>query len=848
MSLTEYQRKRDFKRTPEPKGSVAAPAPKARYVVHRHHATRLHWDVRLEMAGVLASWAVPHGPPLEAGKRRLAVHTEDHPIEYLTFHGVIPDGYGAGTMTIWDEGTYELLLAKPGRAERGGEYKIKFDGRRLTGEYVIVQTSAHEGRDWLMIMHGTPPKDDPLQAKITPMLATSSDEPFDSPQFTYEPKWDGVRTLAFVDGGEVRLQTRNLLDCTKQYPEATAVAEALTGGYQAIVDGEVVAFDERGVPSFQRLQPRMHQRDESAVGRLRRSVPVVYEVFDLLYLDGDDLTRQPLRERRRRLEAALTPMGPIRLSEGFPGTGRALFAAVREQGLEGIVAKRLDAPYVTGRSASWVKIKAQRSMECVIGGWTEGRGGRHSTLGALLLGIYRDGALVPIGHVGSGFDDRTLRDLLATLRDQQSPSSPFASPPRVNQPATWCFPTLVCEVRYSEITRDGTLRHPVYLGLRSDVDPKECTGQEIAASAKEAQRAAERAARTERPAEVSAEVGQARKARMPAVLRVDGHDIKLTNLEKVLFPEDGYTKADLIRYYTEVSPFLIPAIRDRPLTLKPFPDGISGPSFYQKDKPSFTPRWIKSWKDAEADREGGIDYILGNDLATIVWLANYTALEIHPWLARVDKPDNPDLAIIDLDPAAGATWDDVKAAAMIVKDLLDARDMQGFPKTTGSRGIHVLVPIARRYGYDESRGFVEDVGKAAREKDPKLITLTFAKRERRGIYVDYLQNVRGKTTAGPYSVRPIRRAPVSAPLRWDEIGSLGRPDAFTMANLPERLRTVGDLLAPARELAQKLPKRSIAVGATKRAAAATATAPRPAARTKRPAAASPKRSKAAGRR
>ena len=815
MSLTEYQRKRDFKKTPEPKGTVQKAPAKPRYVVHRHHATRLHWDVRLEHQGVLLSFAVPQGPPLVAGKRRLAVHTEDHPIEYLTFHGVIPDGYGAGTMTIWDQGTYDLLMEKPGSGPKGGEYKIQFHGTRLTGEYVIVQTTAHEGRDWLMIMHGTPPKDDPLDRKIEPMLAITADEPFDSPQFTYEAKWDGVRTLAFVDGGEVRLQTRNLLDCTKQYPEAHGAAEALTGGYQAILDGEIVAFDEKGVPSFQRLQPRMHQRDEGAVSRLRKSVPVVYEVFDILYLDGEDLTRQPLRDRRKRLEAALEPMGAIRVSDGFPGNGIALFKAVQEQGLEGIVAKRLDAPYVSGRSAAWVKIKSFKTMDCVVGGWTAGQGGRQSTLGALIIGIYTDGKLVPVGHVGSGFDDRTLKELLVTLKEHQSPTSPFARQPRVNQPATWCFPDLVCEVRYVEMTRDGTLRAPTYLGLRSDIDPKDCTGQEVAATAKEAQRKAEKAARTEAPAEVS----PVAKARTPSVIEVDGHQLKLTNLEKVLFPEDGYTKADLIKYYTDVSPYLIPVIRDRPLTLKPFPDGISGPSFYQKDKPGFTPKWIESWTD-HADRDGGIDYVLGNDLATLIWMANYTAIEIHPWLSRVDKPDQPDFAMIDLDPATGE-WSDVKEAALVVRDVLHGLDLEGFPKTTGSRGIHVLVPIARRYSFEESRGFVEQVGKAAREKAPNLITLVFAKKDRRGIYVDYLQNVRGKTTAGPYSVRPIRRAPVSAPLRWDEIEGLGRPDAFTIANLAARLETVGDLLSPALKLAQKLPTKQFAIGEAKKTVRST---------------------------
>ena len=803
MSLTEYQRKRDFGRTPEPKGKKPKQTAARRYVVHRHHASRLHWDVRLEMRGILASWAVPQGPPLEGGKRRLAVHTEDHPLEYLTFHGVIPDGYGAGSMTIWDEGTYDLLKDSP------TEYKVAFHGKRLEGEWVLVQTKQNEGRDWLMIKHGPAAKDHPLDAKIYPMLAITADEPFDSPEFAFEAKWDGVRTLAFVDGGVVRLQTRNLLDCTAQYPEAHQIAEALTGAYQAIVDGEIVALDEKGAPSFQLLQPRMHQRNESELRRLRKSTPVIYEVFDVLWADGADLTKRPLRERQQILDDALTPMGNIRRSEQFIGTGTALFNAVKEQGLEGIIAKRLDSPYATTRSAAWVKIKAFRTVELVVGGWTEGQGGRSNTLGALLLGFYRDGQLVPVGHVGSGFDERTLKELLAMLREREVARSPFATEVRANTTPHWCEPELVCEVEYVEFTREGTLRHPVYRGLRSDVDPKECTGEERRESTKSALRAAAKAATETGDGEITKEKG----ARVPAVLTIDGHTIRLTNLDKVIFPEDGYTKADLIRYYTEVSPFLIPVIRDRPLTLKLFPDGIAAMHFYQKDKPDFTPKWIQTFVDRTADREGGIDYILGNDLATLVWLANYTAIEIHPWLSRVDDPEHPDIAIIDLDPAFGATWDDVKETAALVHEVLDELGITGFPKTTGSRGIHIYVPIARRYTFEESRGFVFDVGKIARERKPKLVTLETVKDRRRGIYIDYLQNVGGKTTAGAYSVRPIRRAPVSAPLRWDEIASLGRPDAFTIRNMGERLASTGDLLAGMLELEQVLPTASVSTPA-----------------------------------
>jgi bifunctional non-homologous end joining protein LigD len=539
--------------------------------------------------------------------------------------------------------------------------------------------------------------------------------------------------------------------------------------------------------------------DESTVRKLRKSTPVIYQVFDILYADGEDLTRKPLRERLRRLDEALTPMGSIRRSEGFPGTGVALFEAAREQGIEGIVAKRLDSIYLPGaRSPAWVKIKAFRTIECVIGGWTAGQGGRTKTLGALLLGVYRDGKLQPVGHVGTGFDERTLRDLLKILEEHESPMSPFATEPRTNQPARWCLPELVCEVEYVEITRDGTLRHPTYRGLRPDVDPRDATGEERRESAKKAQDAAKRAVSAPAPSE-----NGERAVRVPSVLEVEGKRIKLTNLEKVLFPEDGYTKADLIRYYAEVSPYLVPWLRDRPLTLKPFPDGIHGTHFYQKNKPGFTPEWIKSWTDP---REPLNAYVLANDMATLVWMANYTAIEIHPRLSRADDPEKPDNVMIDLDPSEGATWDDVKEVARAVKEVLDALGIVGFPKTTGSRGIHVLVPIARRYTFEESRAFALRVGQLAREKLPKVVTLEFSKAKRRGIYIDYLQNTRAKSTAGPYSVRPIRRAPVSAPLRWEEIASLGRPDAFTMMNMSTRLETVGDLLGPSLALAQKLPK------------------------------------------
>src|SRR5919198_1020195 len=431
MSLREYQKKRDFAKTPEPKGRVVRRKEQGpRYVVHRHHATRLHWDVRLEMDGVLASWAVPQGPPLEGGIRRLAVHTEDHPLQYLTFEGVIPDGYGAGTMSIWDTGTYTLDERKP------KEVKVTFDGEKLKGSYVIVQTTQNEGRDWLMIKHDTPPPTRALDARIVPMMAPAVSEPFDSPEWAFEPKLDGVRVIAFIDGGVVRLQSRNLRDVTAQYPEVElACAHALTGAYRAILDGEIVA---------------------------------------------EELTSRPLRERIRRLHEVVEPMEAVRLTEQIPTDGVALFDAVKEQGLEGIVAKRFDAPYVQARSSLWLKIKAKRTVECVVGGWTEGQGGREKALGALLLGFYDESGteLRYTAHVGSGFDDQTMRMLLTELRARESKRNPFSTMPKPNAPVHWVRPELVCTVEFTEFTNEGNIRHPVYQGLRNDVDPKDCKGEE----------------------------------------------------------------------------------------------------------------------------------------------------------------------------------------------------------------------------------------------------------------------------------------------------------------------------------------------------------------------------------
>jgi bifunctional non-homologous end joining protein LigD len=796
MSLREYRRKRDFAKTPEPKGTLTKPKTDAlRFVVHRHHASRLHWDVRLEMDGALASWAVPQGPPLEGGQRRLAVHTEDHPMQYLTFHGVIPDGYGAGAMTIWDTGTYSIDERKP------KELKVTFSGAKLGGSYVLVQTAQNDGRDWLMIKHETAPKVRALDARIIPMLATPTSTPFDSPEWAFEPKWDGVRTIAFVDGAVVRLQSRNLRDVTAHYPEVElSCGHALTGAYRAILDGEIVAVDAEGRPSFQLLQPRMHA-NAAAVSRLRRQgPPIFYYVFDLLWVDGEDLTARALRERAKRLREVLQAMGAVRLSEAIPTEGTALFEAVKTRGLEGIIAKRFDAPYVQGRSALWLKVKAKRTTDCVIGGWTEGQGGREKALGALLLGVYEEAgaALRYVGHVGSGFDDTTLRTLLGELRPRETKRNPFTTVPKPNAPVHYVRPELVCTVEFTEWTAEGILRQPSYKGLRQDIDPKECRGEEREADPKTATRRAAEEVRSRAPEGVMPKL-------VPALLEVGGRELRLTNLDKVLFPEDGYTKADLIRYYIEASAYLLPYLKDRPLTLKPFPDGIHGTRFYQKEKPGFTPAWVQTWRGWSDVKQAEIEYVLCNDLPTLVWLANYTAIEMHPWLSRVDDPGHPDFVMVDLDPQPGAAWESVKRVARVVGEDLAGRRLRSFPKTTGSRGIHVLVPVARRYTFEQVRSFVQEIAANAYERLPQLVTREWQKAKRGPrVMIDYLQNRSGATTAGPYSVRPKPGAPISMPFEWDELETLAGSEQFSFANVRERLADAGDLLAPAYGLEQRL--------------------------------------------
>ena len=887
-SLSEYQRKRDFSKTSEPKGAPDASGGN-RFVVQKHWATRLHYDFRLEMEGVLVSWAIPKGPTLNPAERRLAAHVEDHPVSYYDFEGTIPKGeYGGGTVMVWDWGTYALEESTPAESLRRGEVKLRLNGVRLTGRYALVRTRSD--KDWLLIKkkdEAADPSFDiqhfdtsvktgrtkeeieqgqdavwssrrdagggglinlanaekgPMPRTLEPMKAQLVDAAFDDDRWLFEVKWDGIRLVSFIDNGKVSLQTRAGRIVDDEYPQLQAVSR-LVKAKQAVLDGEIVALDEEGRPSFQLLQ-----------NRGKEPHPMQYVVFDIVYLDGQRLFRVPLEDRKRLLRDIVRDSDLLKYSEHVLGEGKAFFKAAQQKQLEGIVAKLRDSPYQPGmRSSAWLKIKAVRQQEVVIGGFTEPRGGRRH-FGALIVGVYEDGKFVYAGHVGGGFDERSLESLAKLMKPLTVKTSPFSGePPRGNEKPTWVRPKLVAEVKFAEWTRDGVMRQPVFLGLRDDVDPREVR-RELPHDADREMAQAKRAptARGKRQQvahKTSTRVARSRvsapskatatdipdtplskaAAQIAKKLRTDirgataselealdaiktegnwevgGRIVHLTNLHKLLFPEDRYSKRDLIRYYVQVAPVMIPYYKDRPLSMNPHPDGIHGKSYWVKDKPDYAPEWIPTFR--YQDQKGLKDWILIEEVATLAWLANHAVIDMHPWYSRVDKPEYPDWSVIDLDPAEGATFKDVVAVAKVMKSALDHLELTGVLKTTGQSGLHIYIPIERRYTLEESRGFVAKLAHMIAELMPEKVTEVWEVKRRTGkIRIDYTQNVINKTLAGPYSVRPALRAPVSTPIAWRELDdSRLRPDKWTIKTLGDRLLEVGDLFHDALTLHQRLP-------------------------------------------
>jgi bifunctional non-homologous end joining protein LigD len=762
LSLEEYRRRRDRTRTPEPFGGGRGGG-RPIFVVQRHDARRLHYDFRLERGGVLASWAVPKGVPLEPGARALAVHVEDHPLEYARFHGEIPKGqYGAGTVEIWDDGTYELLEEK-----RNGQLTVRLHGSRLEGTWTLVP--AHlDGKEenWLLIRRHDGDGDGPsAEAAYAPMLATAEREVPRGGGWLFEVKFDGYRALAYVRGGECRLVSRNGNDLTGRFPAiARDLAKAVKSPH-AVVDGEVCRLDDRGRSSFSELQ--------------QGSGPLVYYAFDLLELDVEPLLDAPLAERKARLAELLDRRVPsVRLSESFDD-GEALLAAAREQGLEGIVAKRADSRYLQGRrTRDWLKVKSHGRQEFVVAGYTRGAGRRAGTFGSLVLGVREDGALRYVGNVGTGFDDAEIRRLLARLRPLERETTPFERAPKMPRvrkgDVQWVEPELVAEVSFGEWTHDGHVRHPVYQGLREDKRAAEVVREE---GGPEPQRTAEP---------------------RRDVVRRGRRELRLSNLEKPFWPDEGITKGDLLEYYRQVAPVLVPHLRDRPFTMRRYPDGAYGNAFFQKDAPSHMPDWIPRHRALVSTRERSrtkkwVDFPLVNDDLALLWMANMGCIDMNTWYSRVDRPDRPDFVLFDLDPTPEVPWTQTVEVALVLRQLLDALQLESFPKTSGGKGFHVLVPVERRVGYDDTRRFAEVVAGAIARTHPNLATTEWSKARRRGVLIDANQNGEGKTIASAYSVRPRPNAPVSTPLRWDEVNERLNPAIYTMDVVLERVREHGDL-------------------------------------------------------
>ena len=869
MPLEEYRRKRDFDATPEPApGDLVNRS--GRFTIQRHRATALHYDVRLEIDGVLVSWAVPKGPTLDPGERRLAMRTEDHPIEYLPFEGVIPaKHYGAGDVIVWDWGHFEpeVETPDPSRALRAGEIKFVLHGEKVRGRFTIIRTDRRrgsgndEGREqWLLIhkrdafavdgwdaedhprsvrsgrtndevLEGVKPRFDadppapvgevdlsaareaPMPEFLPPMKATLASAPFDDPDWLFEVKWDGYRVEAVIRDGRATIWTRKQLDAARYFPDLAGPAPWIDAR-EAIVDGEVVALDDAGRPSFSLLQ------DRTGVRTWRRSgskgtgepAPIVYQAFDLLHLDGRSLLDVPLEERKRLLRSRLREDALVRYAGHVVGEGRAFFEAARAQELEGIVAKLRRSRYEPGgRSRAWLKLKARPETEAVVIGWLPGKGS-HADLGSLILAVRSGDAWMHAGQVGSGLDARTRRELRATLEELETGTSPVEPAPKLKG-ARWVEPRLVVRVEYAEWTDDGLLRQSAFKGLDVDRDPRQVR-RERAVPTSRAVASAEKAAAVVPNSKRAAGSEEAIRA-LEAIQRegtweVDGHELRVTNLEKVLFPgrdaEEPITKRDLLRYLVSVASTLVPYLDGRGLTVQRYPNGVEQKGFWQKDLPKHAPDWLTRWT-YHHQSEGPKDYPVVDRAATLAWLAQEAAVELHPWTSRTDEPDLPSYALIDIDPGPDTSWDELLVLARLYRTALEHLGVRGHPKVTGKRGIQVWIGIRRGPTFDDTRTWVEALSRVVGSAVPDLVSWEWVKRARKGkARLDFTQNAVNKTLVAPYSPRPAAGAPVSMPIEWGELDDPTlRPDGWTIRTAPARIAERGDLFAAVLGDEQVLP-------------------------------------------
>jgi bifunctional non-homologous end joining protein LigD len=854
MALKEYKKKRSFSSTPEPFGGH--PDSKTlQFVVQKHAASHLHYDFRLEMDGVLKSWAIPKGPSLNPADKRLAMEVEDHPFDYKDFEGIIPAGnYGAGTVMVWDEGTYEPLQETNGtkaaeekallKELHDGSLKFRLNGKKLKGEFALVRTKGRGENSWLLIKHRdryaseTPVTDKdksvlskktleqiakspnspqwesnrkssksttgktktptpiptipasaprkPIPKDISPMLATLIDKPFDGPGWSYEVKWDGYRALAYIQKGKVTLRSRNNKSFEKYYPIFDALK---TWPVSAVLDGEIVVLNDKGQSDFGNLQNWRSEADG----------PLVYYVFDLLWLEGRDLTSLPLSERRSLLQSIVPAEGIIRYSESFETGGKEFFEKARQLGLEGIMAKRTDSVYASGiRTRDWLKIKTASRQEVVIGGFTR-NADSPKLFSALLVGVFENGRLRYTGKVGTGFSEQMQRDMMKQFKPLIQKKSPFTIEPDINQPsrfrphppeatATWLKPTLVGEVAFREITTDGLMRQPSFQGMREDKPAKEVVLEKPVAVANKIITPV--AAKGNRGTLLNpADETQTRE--------INGHDLSFTHLSKIFWPKEKYTKRDLLNYYYQIAPYMLPWLRDRPQSLNRHPNGITGPGFYQKNVSGKVPEWITTFPYHSADDNEDKEFLVCTDEASLLYMVSLGCIEINPWSSRVTKPDNPDWCIIDLDPDKKTPFDQVIKAAQVTRNILDAAGVASCCKTSGSTGLHIYFPLGAKYTYEESKEFARVIVTHVHNEIPDYTTIERMTSARKGrMYLDFLQNRPQATIAAPYSVRPKPGATVSAPLHWEEVKKGLTTQLFTMKNMPARVKEMGDLFKP----------------------------------------------------
>lgn len=794
MSLVKYNQKRRFDNTPEPTGELkSTKSRRLEFVIQKHKASHLHYDLRLEIDGVMKSWAVPKGPSLDPKTKRLAMHVEDHPMAYNKFEGIIPKGnYGAGNVIIWDRGTYELDSSDkswPATLREGyrkGDLKFILRGQKLHGSFALIKTPHMGENAWLLIKHkdkyatgeditaqaqsvvsGQNVEDMSQEQKkldmtgatksriitnVAPMLATLTQEPFDGDDWLFEIKWDGYRAIGSWDAKKAELYSRNQKKINQKYPSVT---EALGSfAYPAIVDGEIVALDEEGRAHFEWLQ----NWAKSPRGQL------VYYIFDILWCAGYDVRNWPLLRRKQLLSSVLPEHPSLRLSDHVESRGRQVFKLAEKLNLEGIMAKKTDSRYVSAkRSKSWLKIKTHLRQEVVIGGFTEPRGSRKH-IGALILGIYEDGELRYVGHTGGGIPPDQIKSLRQQLGKLEIKHSPFVNKFKPNAPAHWVKPKLVCEVSFSEWTASGHMRQPIFKALREDKPPSKV--------------------HRERPTE------------KPAAAKAKDTKLRFTHLYKVFFPRHGYTKGDLIDYYRSVAQLMLPYIKDRPHSLLRQPNGIDGQSFFQKDVDHSPPDWVKTKAIYSDSNKKNINYLVPDSADSLLYMVQLGCIEINPWNSRTIKLDKPDWVVIDLDPEA-IGFNKVVATAQMVRQVTEEVGIPSYPKTSGKTGIHIFIPLAAKYNYEQCKRFAQLLANLIHQRVPEFTSLVRQPSQRqKKVYIDFLQNRKGQTLAAPYSVRPTEDASISTPLKWSEVNKQLDPAKFNINTIAKRIDKVGDLWKP----------------------------------------------------